>query len=117
MDYKNSDGSWKEDAYEQAMKQGCLDDVKYLHENGCPWDEDAYKYAALGGHLECLKYLDEIGYPWNEYACAFAVRGGHLECLKYLLEHNCPMDADTYKLCVKKFKKKIWFQVYMYVKK
>jgi hypothetical protein len=27
------------------------------------------------------------------------------------------MDIDTYKLCVKKFKHKTWFQVYMYVKK
>ena len=31
MDYKKSDGSWKWDAYEEAIKQGRLDDVKYLH--------------------------------------------------------------------------------------
>ena len=57
MDYKNSDGSWKWGAYEQAIKHGCLDDVKYLHKNGCKWTTRTSKKASKYGQLNILKYL------------------------------------------------------------
>jgi len=91
--------------------------LKYLHENGCSWDENTCAGAAIGGHFECLKYLHVNECPWDKDACKYAAYGGHLKCLKYLLEHDCPMDVVTYEKCVKKFKKKTWFQVYMYIKK
>jgi len=118
MDYKNSDGSWKWDAFEQAKKRGCFDDVKYLHENGCPWTKRTSTKAVKYGQLNILKYVHEKGCPWNEYACRhYAVKYGHLKCLKYLLDYDCPIDVETYNNCAIRYKTETWFQVYMYVKK
>ena len=108
---------WNSDACTDAAFGGHLECLKYLHKNGCPWNEEAYAYAVSEGNLQILKYLHENGCQWYERVCIIAARGGHFECLKYLLEHDCPTDVDTYKLCVKKCRKKTWFQVYMYVKK
>ena len=46
-----------------AAKNGHLDCLRYLHENGCPWNEDATWGAAENGHMDCLKYLHENGCP------------------------------------------------------
>ncbi len=73
-----------------AASNGHLDCLKYLHEQGCYLHVETTAYAARNGHLECLKYAHESGFPWDENTTAFAARKGHLECLKYAHEHGCP---------------------------
>ena len=72
-----------------AAKNGHLECLKYLHENGCPWDEKTCSKAAENGQLECLKYAHEKGCPWNEDTCSCANSNGHLECLQYARENGC----------------------------
>ena len=51
----------------EAIKNGHLEIVKYLHKNGWTfWCYNALQFAAENGHLELLKYLHEIGCPWDE---------------------------------------------------
>ncbi len=44
-----------------AAAAGDLTRLKRANENGCPWDEWACREATRDGHLECLKYLHENG--------------------------------------------------------
>ena len=85
----------------EAAKNGDLECLKYLHENGCPWDADATRMAAAHGHLECFKYLHENGCPWeNETlleAQNLAAEHGYLECLKYIHENGCPLNWQAAK--------------------
>ncbi|ATZ81199.1 ankyrin repeat domain-containing protein [Bodo saltans virus] len=78
-----------------AAENGHLECLKYAHENNCPWNINTCMNAAYNGHLECLKYAHENGCPWNEYTCLNAAGNGHLECLKYAHENNCPWDLYT----------------------
>jgi hypothetical protein len=66
----------------EAAKNGHLDILIFLHQNGCPWDEWTCRKAAENGHIECLKYAHENGCPWNEVTCLFAAKYDNLECLK-----------------------------------
>jgi len=68
------------------QKNGHLNCLRYLHENGAPWNEISMIRASSYGHLECLKYLHENGCPWNEDCRLQAITNGHFECLKYLNE-------------------------------
>jgi hypothetical protein len=51
----------------------------------CCIDDDIYE-AAKQGHLDCLRYLHENGYETNRDVCAASLTAGHLGCLKYLLD-------------------------------
>lgn len=64
-------------------------------------DELSCGNAVFNGHLECLKYLHENGCPWDEWSCYFAASCGYLDILKYLHENNCPYDKE---ICLKKAK-------------
>jgi hypothetical protein len=69
---------------------------KYVHTyGGGVWTEVTSELAARNGKLNCLKYLHENGCPWDESTCRYAAYNGHLECLKYALEHGCPWDDET----------------------
>ena len=61
-----------------------MNNITFCNECKCPND------AAKNGHLECLKYLHENGCPWDKWSCEFASKNGHLEILKYLHENGCP---------------------------
>lgn len=50
----------------------------------------ACENAARAGDLQELKRLHESGCPWYEYTCASAAAAGHLDCLKYAHENGCP---------------------------
>jgi len=111
----------REGACVQAAKNGHLEVLKYLREEGkAPWGSatttfaaesghlhileylverkfDKYTYlacerAAENGHLDCLKYLHETAKaPWNSRAVRKAHKKKHLECVQYLLDNNCPL--------------------------
>lgn len=38
--------------------------------------------AARNGQLEALKLLRDNGLPWNHFTCAFVAKGGHFKMLK-----------------------------------
>ena len=77
----------------QMARNGNVELLKFLREQGCPWDRFTCYKAAENGHLECLKYAHEKGCPWHEYTCSNAAFNGHLECLKYAHENGCPGSA------------------------
>ena len=81
---------WDERICFVAAQEGNLECLKYAHENGCPWDELTCCNAAMNGHLECLKYAHEKGCPWDRLTCSWATENGRLECLKYARENGCP---------------------------
>ena len=78
-----------------AAKNGHLEVLKWLRENGCPWDDWTCLYAAEYGHLEVLKWVRENGCPWDEDTCALAAWNGHLEVLKWARENGCPWNWLT----------------------
>ena len=45
----------------QMARNGNVELLKFLRENGCPWDRFTCYKAAENGHLECLKYAHENG--------------------------------------------------------
>lgn len=79
---------------EIAAKNGSLDCLKYLYENGCPVNIDICNYAAEGGHLNCLRYLHRIGMPLTEKTCLSAARKSHKNCLEYLMQNGCVVRLD-----------------------
>jgi hypothetical protein len=97
------------------QKEGFLNMLKYLHENGCPWNEWACANAALGGHLEVLKYLHENGCPWNEDACTNAASGGHVNIMKYLLEKTCPLSREWLSLSDHQLKQRFGEEVSLWL--
>jgi ankyrin repeat protein len=87
-------------AYSCAVRQGNIEIIKYVIENGCDvnikkWNgSNEYIYASIFGHLEIMKYLEDCGIDTHvrttnkeEYdAFDYAVREGHIDIVKYLIE-------------------------------
>jgi hypothetical protein len=78
-----------------AAENGHLDCLQYAHENGCEWNKSTCTAAARYGHLDCLQYAHENGCEWNESTCAAAAEGGHLDCLRYAHENGCKWNKKT----------------------
>ena len=78
----------------RMARNGRLEMLRFLCDEGCPWDRRTCFEAAYYGHLECLKYAHENGCPWNEFTCSYAARYGQLECLQYAHENGCPGSAN-----------------------
>lgn len=90
--------SWNASTYFIAAKNGHLDILQYLHENGCPRPRTSFAIdmAVRNGHLEIVKYLHENGYSWNATACEKAVKNNHLDIVKYLHDNGCPCKHIVY---------------------
>ena len=67
--------------------------LKWARKNNYPWDETTCQYAIGNGHLEILKWARENGCYWNWETCAHAARNGHLEMLKWFRKNNCPWNS------------------------
>ena len=80
---------WDEWTIYMAAEHGNLEMVKYCVANECPMYEDACAFAARNGHLEVLKYLREEGKaPWDSSTASWAALKGHLHILEYLVERK-----------------------------
>ena len=77
-----------------AVKYNYFDILKYLHKYEIAEDSDEMCfYAAKNGNLELLKYLHENGYEYTGYECHNVA---NLECLTYLLGTNNSFDTFEY---------------------
>jgi len=74
------------DAVANAAKNGHLEFVKYLVENGAKIGDHAVGYASLYGHLDVVKYLIEKGATIGDSAVFNAAENGHLDVVKYLVD-------------------------------
>jgi ankyrin repeat protein len=84
---------WKKEGLTECAKNGSLEGVKYLVENGA--DVHAGKdlplsLASSNGHLEVVEYLIIEGkadvHSWKEEALRKASQHGHLKVVRYLVE-------------------------------
>jgi len=79
-----------------------------FYKNECPFDEEEVGIrAAKNGYLEIIKYLHENGCPLNDSplstrVCDFAAENNHLEVLKYLHKNGYPITRVTYVYAAKK---------------
>ena len=79
-----------EDLY-HSVKNGHLDCLTYLVENGSIVYDELLDFSAEYGHFECLKYLHSKGCQLSSWASAYAAENGDLDCLKYLIANDCPL--------------------------
>ena len=97
---------WDEGTFLEAAKNGRVDCLRFLHEQGCDTGTDASIFAAEAGHVECLKFLleEKVGgfapipedyraganylswmlddYPIHSLTLVAAAEGGRVECLR-----------------------------------
>jgi hypothetical protein len=81
--------TWNEKTCISAAKNGHLDCLIYVHENGCPWSKDTCAAASSNGHLDCLKYARNNGCSWDTQTCIEAAKYGHLNILTYAKVNGC----------------------------
>ena len=75
----------KKNTIEYAVKNGNIQLLKQLIEEGAEIDEYAVSGAAGSGNLEIVKYLVEKGAKIDDYAVSNAAyESGNLEMVKYL---------------------------------
>jgi hypothetical protein len=85
---------WNATTMEIAAKNGSVDCLKYLYDNGCPVENNICDYAAEGGHVECIKYLNDVDIRITSKTCFYAAYNGHIECVEYLLQNGAVARLD-----------------------
>ncbi len=87
-----------------AAKEGHIDCVEFLIQNGAQLDlKDEHGWTALhhatyGGHLEVMKRLVEAGQDvnqggsWKRTPLMEAARKGHTDCVQYLIQNGAQLD-------------------------
>lgn len=101
-----------------TAKEGDLETLRYLHDQGCPWDIRTTIEAIYGGRIDCflyarandcpvpeesqrmylaassslhmLQHLREEGDEWEANTLCAAVSSGQLHILRYMHESGCP---------------------------
>mmetsp|Transcript_7564 Transcript_7564/g.15699 ORF Transcript_7564/g.15699 Transcript_7564/m.15699 type:complete len:142 (-) Transcript_7564:46-471(-) len=81
--------------FEGCGKDGHLEILQWVREEGCPWDDRICWRAARFGHLEVLQWLWEEECPWNKDVCVWAAQGTHPGVLQWLREEGYPWDFWT----------------------
>jgi len=87
--------------FKDAIKNGDLENAKWLKENGCKWYDDIFSEAAYSGNLEIMKWLKENGCYWSESTFANAALNGNLVNMKWLKENGCPWNYETFNIAAK----------------
>ncbi|OQR97421.1 ankyrin repeat protein L63-like [Thraustotheca clavata] len=76
---------------DQAVVNGHLDIVKYLHQKRIPVSEAAYAEACSNGYDHVIRFLYEVGYryfPWG--VVANAAKQGHLGMIQFFHDIHYP---------------------------
>lgn len=79
-----------------AIANGRLDDVKFIHENGYKLNESTFAWAALCGQLHIIKWLNNEGCPFDEYTHISAAKSCDLEIIEYMHDLSCPCRIPVY---------------------
>lgn len=74
--------------FANMTKNGDLENMKWLKDQGCPWDEYTFVYAVENGDLECLQWLKEQGCPWDDRIFTYPTQKGDLKVLKWLKDQG-----------------------------
>jgi uncharacterized protein YciI len=84
-----------------AVGAGNLTMVKLLVDRGCRMSKYTCAVAARNGHLEILTWLHEQGCPWDSdtfvSAVHFGTKSGNWDVLKWLCQRKCPVDVYDYR--------------------
>jgi hypothetical protein len=75
-----------------AAREGHLEVLEWIMNNGCFWDSSICCSTAKEGHLEILKWARKNNYALDVRTCYHAAKGGHLEIIKWARGKNCPWD-------------------------
>jgi len=82
-----------------ATSSGCLELVKWLHDQGCRVSIDVTHVAAHHGHLDIVQWADALGCPWTRHTAHAVAKGGHLHVIQWASQaKECPwrsIDLDT----------------------
>ena len=90
-----------------ASREGYLEAVKYLVENGVDIhynDDVTLKVSAMGGYLNIVKYLVEKGANVNAHnteALIAAAEKGHYDVVKYLVDTGAIVNDRALKVAIK----------------
>lgn len=78
-----------------ASLHGHMHVVEWMRENDYPWDTAVFDNACTFGDVDNLEILYEMGCPWDKYACSCAAREGNLEALQWVRSRGCPWDSNV----------------------
>ncbi len=83
------------ETFNLALAFGDINIIKWLHDNNCNWNSSACEYVAKNGRLDILQYLYNNGYLKHnseyEDVCNYASLGGHSDIVHWLHENiNIP---------------------------
>eukprot|EP00953_Heterococcus_sp_UTEX-ZZ885_P007680 4633-Heterococcus_DN1.PRE.4 len=78
-----------EEAMTLAVFRGRMAMCQYLHAQQCPWDDSATSQAAKDGHIDILRWLIDNGCPCDAFGTGkSAAEGGGVEVLSYLQQQG-----------------------------
>ena len=112
-------------------KNGNLNMLKYILDNGCEYDQEIYYEAAKNsfdgmeiikwcyknnfkpneralqgaceeGNLKVVKWMNKKKFPFNENACNMAAYYNHLDILKFLFKEGYPWNKSIYEYASQK---------------
>lgn len=109
-------------------KNGKLDHLKYILNNGYKYDPEIYYEAAKNsfeiikwcykknfkpneraiqgacevGNIELIKWMDRRNFPFNVNACHMAAYYNHIDVLKFLIRKGYPWDKRIYNYAAEK---------------
>lgn len=79
-----------------SAQNGHIDVYKWAHHNGCPGNhEGSVHHTAKEGQIEMLKLMLQDGCYFDENVCAHAAALGQLPTLQWLRANNAPWNART----------------------
>jgi hypothetical protein len=67
-----------------AAKNGQLETLQWIRNNGGDWTHRAADLAAMNGRLETLQWIRANGGEWTHWAAKWAAKNGHLETLQWI---------------------------------
>ena len=73
--------------YFYAIRNGQVDTVCYLYENGCPFSINCCDDAIEWDQLEILKFIHKHGCALTVWSYGKALKTGNIEIIQYVKEH------------------------------
>lgn len=93
---------------QQAAKDGNLEEMKRLREQGAPWDTEVVQQGVIGNQIECVRFAMSNGCPAKIESAYLAESLYHTKIYLYLRSKFCytcrirlthVLEGDTSSLC------------------